>query len=424
MVVVAPAALHAQTCDMDTEIELLNPDTYQEDLRVELRADAEPSSDEPIEEYQWDFNDGTTRTVSDDEVEHTYESTDACTTSGECNITLIVSTSGSACGSDQLAVNFDTGVRADFETRDNEGRTVTFDAGASSPSVGESISSYEWSFGHDGETGTGRLVTHTFPDPSKQYSVELVVTDTGGQTDTAEEQVALEPYDIDFTVDYQTENTAVFTVTSEVESLYNDGKITSLVWIYGDGNDSSSETDPVSVAHTYPSGANSYSVTLVAYDDGYKEEWEPFSTTKTVSTPFPVEDTDQGDEDDDDFTPGGGSSGVDFGDYNPGEGLVPCFGVDNPETPENEACTYNDLIALVNGLITYIVQIGTGIAALLFAYAGFLYLTAGGNKGKARKAKTIFKNVIYGFIIILAAWLVVNTILAALGVGDAFNMLE
>jgi hypothetical protein len=54
----------------------------------------------------------------------------------------------------------------------------------------------------------------------------------------------------------------------------------------------------------------------------------------------------------------------------------------------------------------------------MFAYAGYLYLTAMGNSGQISKAHTVFLDAIIGFIIMLSAWLFVDFILTALLKGD------
>ena len=51
---------------------------------------------------------------------------------------------------------------------------------------------------------------------------------------------------------------------------------------------------------------------------------------------------------------------------------------------------------------------------MLFAYAGWKYMTAGGNIGKATQARDIFTNVAIGLVIILAGWLVVDTVMKTL----------
>lgn len=85
-------------------------------------------------------------------------------------------------------------------------------------------------------------------------------------------------------------------------------------------------------------------------------------------------------------------------------GILPC--TDN--------CGFNDMIKLVQNIITFVLYIAVPIAVGMFTYAGVLYLTASGKTGQIEKAHTIFLNVLIGFIIVFSAWLIVNTIANAL----------
>ena len=96
-------------------------------------------------------------------------------------------------------------------------------------------------------------------------------------------------------------------------------------------------------------------------------------------------------------------------------GLVPC----NNSTAQ--PCDFNALMALINTVIKFILfDMAIPIAAIMFAYAGFLMVTAGGEAAGARtKAKSIFTNAVFGLVLAVAAWLIVNTILSILGyTGD------
>lgn len=97
-------------------------------------------------------------------------------------------------------------------------------------------------------------------------------------------------------------------------------------------------------------------------------------------------------------------------------GLV--FGQD-PLVSECEGfgCTLSDLVGLVQTIINWIIMISAPVAMVMFAYAGILMVTAGGNEGQIKKAQGIFKNVAIGFAIILSAWLIVYTIISAF-LGD------
>ncbi len=97
------------------------------------------------------------------------------------------------------------------------------------------------------------------------------------------------------------------------------------------------------------------------------------------------------------------------------DGLVPCDG-----TPAHP-CTFTSLLNLVNRMIRYLIYLMIPLSAIVFAYAGFLLITKGGNPGAREQASGMFMKVVLGLIFVLGAWLIVSTILDALGVDKAFR---
>lgn len=91
--------------------------------------------------------------------------------------------------------------------------------------------------------------------------------------------------------------------------------------------------------------------------------------------------------------------------FEPGYLVKVCSGPD---------CDFAALIELVRRLINFLVIISTFLATAVFAYAGFLLLTSGGNESAKTKAKDMFFKVLKGYLWILAAWLVVYTIISTL----------
>jgi hypothetical protein len=85
--------------------------------------------------------------------------------------------------------------------------------------------------------------------------------------------------------------------------------------------------------------------------------------------------------------------------------FIPCKGPD---------CTFCDLVTLINTLIRFFIYISVPLAVISFIYAGFLYMTAQGNPGQITKAHGFFTKTLWGFVIILSAWLIVYTITNAL----------
>jgi len=88
-------------------------------------------------------------------------------------------------------------------------------------------------------------------------------------------------------------------------------------------------------------------------------------------------------------------------------------------------CTFDDLIILAQNVINFLIYaIAAPICAIMFVYAGWLYLSAGDNSGQINQAHAIFWNVLWGFIVILAAWLIVKFVVDFLvGTDPLMNML-
>ena len=75
-----------------------------------------------------------------------------------------------------------------------------------------------------------------------------------------------------------------------------------------------------------------------------------------------------------------------------------------------EQCQFRDLITLADNIIKYLIYFSIPIVAIVFAYAGFLYLTSAGSVGKASQATSLFTDAAIGFVIVLSAWLIVKTV--------------
>ncbi len=96
-------------------------------------------------------------------------------------------------------------------------------------------------------------------------------------------------------------------------------------------------------------------------------------------------------------------------------GLIPCGTKANPAP-----CDFNSFIALINKVINFVLlYMAVPIAAIMFAYAGFKLVTAGGEAAHARTAaKEIFINTVIGLILAVDAWLIIKTILVIFGFKD------
>jgi hypothetical protein len=108
-------------------------------------------------------------------------------------------------------------------------------------------------------------------------------------------------------------------------------------------------------------------------------------------------------------------------------GLVPiCNTIVDNNGGFKDPCDFNVLLAGVNKLINFVlITLATPLFVLIIIYVAWLYLSDMGSAENVTKAKKILKNAIVGYIIALAAWLIVKTILSTIGFNpkDAFLLL-
>lgn len=88
-----------------------------------------------------------------------------------------------------------------------------------------------------------------------------------------------------------------------------------------------------------------------------------------------------------------------------------------PTSCSGADCDLCDLVQLAQNILNFAIYLSVFVAALLFAYAGIRYVSAGGNPSTISQAHSIFANVFIGLLIILAAWLVVDTLMKTLTGG-------
>lgn len=88
-------------------------------------------------------------------------------------------------------------------------------------------------------------------------------------------------------------------------------------------------------------------------------------------------------------------------------GLVPDCGLGAGQY----MCQACHMAALVHNILVFMVGLAVAAATLMFAYAGFLYVTAAANHGNIDSAKRVFGQVLVGLILVLVAWLIVDLVL-------------
>lgn len=103
--------------------------------------------------------------------------------------------------------------------------------------------------------------------------------------------------------------------------------------------------------------------------------------------------------------------------------VVTSTGADGKETATmTNPCTFDNLVELVNNVIKFLLfNIATPLIALILMYTGYLYLTAGGSSSQTEKVRHILFNAVIGYVIALAAYLIVKTILSSLNVDSGIN---
>lgn len=95
-----------------------------------------------------------------------------------------------------------------------------------------------------------------------------------------------------------------------------------------------------------------------------------------------------------------------------GDPLVECEKVDT--------CNWNAFMRTLNKIKNYTLQLATVMSVIFIVYAGILYLTAAGNTGKISQAQNILSNVVIGFFLASAGWLIINAITKTLEVDPQF----
>ncbi len=73
------------------------------------------------------------------------------------------------------------------------------------------------------------------------------------------------------------------------------------------------------------------------------------------------------------------------------------------------------LPALIGNLIFAFIGLSGILLVVLFVYAGYMYMLAGGDETKLKKAKGLISSAVIGLVIILASYALASYILSALG---------
>jgi PKD repeat protein len=220
---------------------------YCSGLTCNFDGSGSKDSNATITSYAWNFGDGVT--AAGVTVTHTYA------IGNFYNVTLTLTDSSSATGSQSKTININSPPVASFTSACNL-LTCSFDGFASRDYDG-TITSYAWNFG-DGTAGSGTTLSHTYA-AGRQYTVSLTVTDNAGATNVqSQTMIANSPPVASFTF-----SCSKFTCSfNGFASIDSDGTITSYAWKFGDSTTGSGPA----VSHTYKT-PGMYTVALTVTDN-------------------------------------------------------------------------------------------------------------------------------------------------------------
>ncbi len=88
-------------------------------------------------------------------------------------------------------------------------------------------------------------------------------------------------------------------------------------------------------------------------------------------------------------------------------GLVPCGGVGEPP------CQFCHVAALISNVTTWLVQVLGVFAAIVIVVAGLKLASSVGSVSAKQTARKMISNVLFGYVLVLAGWLLVDTLLRA-----------
>lgn len=83
-----------------------------------------------------------------------------------------------------------------------------------------------------------------------------------------------------------------------------------------------------------------------------------------------------------------------------------------------DTCDWQNFLEVLNKVKNFGFQLVVIMSVIFIVYAGGLYIFSGENAGKRTQANAIMSNVVIGFFLAAAGWLIVSAVLHTLGVKD------
>ena len=78
-----------------------------------------------------------------------------------------------------------------------------------------------------------------------------------------------------------------------------------------------------------------------------------------------------------------------------------------------------EFVQTVNNVIQFLIKMTAVLAVIVFIYAGYIMVISRGDSAMISQAKGLFANVLIGFVIMITAFLIINTILSILVSGTS-----
>jgi PKD repeat protein len=249
------------------------PDEFIKGVSYIFKADESSSPNGNIEEYFWDFGDGSdiedTKSISHSfDTEGSFEVTLKVIDEEEkeAEITKIISI-GAPEGSPKAKISTQPGLAEEQIILDGVVPfSVVFDASNTTDSD-DNIVDYEWNFGDGSDNGYGDTISHLFTSEGT-YTVTLTVTDSDGNIGIATQVVRAESQGIvaDIKAD-QIDGSVPLTIAFDATgSTYQDGQIATYKWDFGDGT--AEKIGSAQINHKYTAiGSFTAKVTVVGTDN-------------------------------------------------------------------------------------------------------------------------------------------------------------
>ncbi|MBI2635491.1 MAG: hypothetical protein HYW79_03025 [Parcubacteria group bacterium] len=89
------------------------------------------------------------------------------------------------------------------------------------------------------------------------------------------------------------------------------------------------------------------------------------------------------------------------------KGIVPCGTSYTGNTP----CTVCHFYKLLQNIINFMLYVTASLVTLMAVYIAFLFLFSGGSPSKITDAKSKLWLLVWGTVVVLGSWLLINTVL-------------